>query len=156
MYIQGEEEKRELKLENDHLRSQFTALEQYAEQCIKDVEKLTLQNRRMTDKIAQMERDHKRELDEALSFSNSEKTRMQERIDHLEKAYLGIRASTDKELEIKDLILARQNEYVRVLKKELVYAKGIIKRPMLKDKAFMFYNYVKASPLDAEKTEELN
>ena len=100
-FFRYEEEKKEMENEIAHLKSQFVALEQYAEQCIKDVERLTMVNKRLKDQIAQMERDHKQALEEATSMQNNERSRLLDRIDKLEKALNGVRQSTDKELEIK-------------------------------------------------------
>ena len=61
-FLKQEEERKELENEIEHLRSQFQVLEEYAQQCIKDVDRLTLLNKRLKDQIAQMEIDHKKAL----------------------------------------------------------------------------------------------
>ena len=46
-----------------------------------------------------------------MSIQNNERTRLLDRVEKLEKALSESRASADKELEIKELIIQRQNEY---------------------------------------------
>ena len=73
--------------------------------------------------------------------SEGEKVQMQERINKLETTLAGLRTSTAKELEIKDIIISRNNDYIALLRKELAYAKLIIKSPLLREKAHKAYNF---------------
>jgi ABC-type Na+ transport system ATPase subunit NatA len=53
------------------------------------------------------------------------------RLKFAEDEFKRYKETTLKELELKDVLVDRQNNYINILKKELVYAKNIIKNPNL-------------------------
>eukprot|EP00347_Sterkiella_histriomuscorum_P019529 403341284 len=59
----------------------------------------------------------------------------------MEQELFQFKNDSGKELELKDVLLERQQNYIMVLKKELVFAKNIIKNPNLFQKAFEDMNF---------------
>ena len=80
----------------------------------------------------------RRELTE--HFENREQ-KLKEHIEQLKNTLQEYQSDTNKEFSLKDMINERQNEYIGVLKKELVLAKNIIKHPTKFEKAHLSLNY---------------
>jgi len=58
-----------------------------------------------------------------------------------EDEFKKFKRDTLAELEVKDVLLKRQTNYAEVIKKELAYAKNIIKNPSLFQKAYEQMNF---------------
>lgn len=84
----------------------------------------------LDDKINEMIAQYKHRED--ILFA--EKKKMEEELTRFKN-------ETKKELELKDVLLERQQKFITVLKKELVFAKNIIKNPNLFQKAFEDMNF---------------
>ncbi|CDW76163.1 UNKNOWN [Stylonychia lemnae] len=115
--------------ENKYLRDQFDQLKELTIQWF--AEKATLLNKIafLEHRIRQMSEDNSSkivELEQQLSDFRKEYEETMRIYEQEKKQY---KFEMSKELGINEVLNQRQNEYIEILKKELVIAKNIIKRP---------------------------
>eukprot|EP00347_Sterkiella_histriomuscorum_P003406 403364419 len=115
--------------ENRYLRDQFDILKELTESWFKEKTSLHAKISFLEWRIKQITEDNSSRIVELEHKLASQQKEFETKMAESEKDSKTFKFEMNKELGINELLNKRQSDYIDVLKKELVFAKNIIKRP---------------------------
>ncbi|CAI2364740.1 unnamed protein product [Moneuplotes crassus] len=124
-----------------YMEFEFDTLKHLSETLMDDFSTATFQKKSLQKKFREMKCDYEAQIKEKNAKIKALKKQVRDILIAKEKEFRNLKKCVNSEFDIKDIIIQRHQEYSKILMKELVFSKNIIKNPKLLSTASNFLNY---------------